>query len=508
MDMPDEITMMILAYLPKKDLKQARLVCKQLAALGVHLLVDTVYISPRCEDMAVFDQITQHPVLSQSIRNLVYDSAQFVRCTVEEYYFNLYSQLNYPFSRPSIESNAAVKDLVDAIGWKTWQNNFTDKKHANDCYRRCEAHPAFKKGFRHWSQLASQQESLLTEAWITTACRGLKTLGKIHSVIIHNTWGTPSSFEGGVVSNYLTDVDIPCNHYETMHLGKSPTARAWPPTSVYPSQPLYAVRQLEALKAGGCVALLRVVQLLRLAGVQPVRLVAVDEWKQSVCGMPSDRLISQARSEMTKTQYLCSGLKALQLKISYAHDSGTSWRERCLHCLGGFLENALAVEDISLELPYEAGNDTLAMTYEYADIFPPFKTWRLDRLARLRLLGLTASARNFTGLLLLSFPNLQYLHIGHTRLTDGGWECIFEGLRRFGGLKECSIFELLLKPNGGIFGCTLNIKLGDDTHIAFQTALCRYVVHGGRHPCLPDTAPDEASDDYLSELKGALKELY
>ncbi|KAL8845691.1 MAG: hypothetical protein Q9221_009157 [Calogaya cf. arnoldii] len=83
--LPNEITIKILSCLSTKSLKRARFVSKKLASLGGQILVVNLYLSPREKDMEVFDAVTQHPDLKKSVRNIIFDSAQFVKYTLPEY---------------------------------------------------------------------------------------------------------------------------------------------------------------------------------------------------------------------------------------------------------------------------------------------------------------------------------------------------------------------------------------------------------------------------------------
>lgn len=67
----------IFSYLEPKDLKTVRLVCRRLKTLASPLLFTKAYIAARRGVMDVFKQITSHPVLSNYIREIVYDASWF-----------------------------------------------------------------------------------------------------------------------------------------------------------------------------------------------------------------------------------------------------------------------------------------------------------------------------------------------------------------------------------------------------------------------------------------------
>ena len=75
--LPDELLEQILRYLPKHDLKSARLSSTQLSAIGASMLYDRVYFAPRKLEMEMFKKIAQNPVFSKNVKELVYDARLF-----------------------------------------------------------------------------------------------------------------------------------------------------------------------------------------------------------------------------------------------------------------------------------------------------------------------------------------------------------------------------------------------------------------------------------------------
>ena len=76
-DLPAEVLAQILRYLPKPDLKSARLSSTQLSTIGASMLFDRVYFAPRKLEIERFRNIALHPVFSKSIKELVYDGRLF-----------------------------------------------------------------------------------------------------------------------------------------------------------------------------------------------------------------------------------------------------------------------------------------------------------------------------------------------------------------------------------------------------------------------------------------------
>ncbi|KAL9024417.1 MAG: hypothetical protein Q9180_007908, partial [Flavoplaca navasiana] len=152
----NEIVTAIMARLPKKDLKSARLVNRTWASLGGQQLIGKLYISPREIDMAVFDSITQHPDLSKSVKHLVYDSAQF-----------------FKFSDP-------LQPSADHVHSENCQCLVKFK--ANVC------HEAFMEGYLQYSLHAQERSNIFRPSWINRVLSGLKSIGSINAVILRNTW--------------------------------------------------------------------------------------------------------------------------------------------------------------------------------------------------------------------------------------------------------------------------------------------------------------------------------
>ncbi|KAL8875616.1 MAG: hypothetical protein Q9198_006051 [Flavoplaca austrocitrina] len=112
--LPNEIILEILSGLKKKDLKRARFTCKKLASLGGQMLVVNLYLSPREKDMAVFDTVTQHADLKKSVKNIIFDTAQFADYSFSEYLekfnviFSAISSRGFISDKGSITEAAAV----------------------------------------------------------------------------------------------------------------------------------------------------------------------------------------------------------------------------------------------------------------------------------------------------------------------------------------------------------------------------------------------------------------
>lgn len=285
-----------------------------------------------------------------------------------------------------------------------------------------------------------------------------------------------------------------------MRLARSPTARGWPLTNLRPSTRHDALHY-EVSNPVGCTERLRVVQLLRLTGKQPQEFVAIDDG-QFACEGPSYDLISEPWAESTKP--FCHKLTTLQLELAYCHKDSTPRPKACLHHVKCLLENTSALEQLSLEIPWET-EDNQILRYPFAEVFPPAPLRQFTKLKSFRLLGLTTSFHDLAELIFLSLPILECLQIGHIKLTDGHWDDMIEGLRQLCSLRKFEIIGLMMNGgNSGYFGQSPNVRFFDKEYKEFISAACRYVMQGGRHPSVPSDKPDDASSIYLSRLKEAL----
>ena len=92
--LPSELLMEVLSWLPKVDLKQARLSCHRLRNAGDRWLFQRLYFAPREMTMDVFNQIAANPAFSRYITELIYDGRLFQQQFLEpEMYYrahNLY----------------------------------------------------------------------------------------------------------------------------------------------------------------------------------------------------------------------------------------------------------------------------------------------------------------------------------------------------------------------------------------------------------------------------------
>ncbi|MCJ1423268.1 hypothetical protein MMC29_001150 [Sticta canariensis] len=72
--LPVEIVANIIRHLPTEDQKNIRLVSKDLSVITAPFLFESVYISARLKDRETFTTVSEHPVFSQLVKEVVFDS--------------------------------------------------------------------------------------------------------------------------------------------------------------------------------------------------------------------------------------------------------------------------------------------------------------------------------------------------------------------------------------------------------------------------------------------------
>ncbi|KAL8669283.1 MAG: hypothetical protein Q9168_006115 [Polycauliona sp. 1 TL-2023] len=252
----NELVSSILSYLPQKDLKSARLVNKTWASLGGQKLIGTIYISPREIDMAAFDGITQNPDLAQSVKRIVYDTAQFRKYATYgtfydacdgAYYCGAYRHLGsayleaerfctavgathhniceqeYDRNKEINDFDCGINDDSDDYSEHEWGPNMdhishngpeehsdddsgdgSDHDSDNDSdpgydHPDFNAHwtdPTFSRNYQQQLLHATETANIFSAVWFDRVVRGLKLLGPITSFALRNTWNDIYEVDG------------------------------------------------------------------------------------------------------------------------------------------------------------------------------------------------------------------------------------------------------------------------------------------------------------------------
>ena len=136
-DLPDELLVQVLGYLPKFHLKCARLSCTRCAHTGAQWLFQRVYFAPRQAAIDTFLSISANPTFARNVTELVYDGRLFVSD------FTNYRRYNEAFDDYLRSSRG------DAYG--------VHKGNVN----RNTYHEVLAKSFVRYKSLYDQQQSIL-----------------------------------------------------------------------------------------------------------------------------------------------------------------------------------------------------------------------------------------------------------------------------------------------------------------------------------------------------------
>ena len=439
---------------------------------------------------------------------MVYDSAQIICYSLEDYYNALEEQLEGSEYKRLRITNAAVQEMDDVIN-----PPFESCSSTPEGFRRFQDRPDWIEDLRQQNQIALAQETLVDSAWFAGVCNGLRKLGPIQSVIIRNTWDMiydkdNRSDTSGCTSEIGDDTHIGfkeddqdteniedqwenCGSSDASTVGMmltktpgglrcdgtrlvgSPLARCWPPTWLNPPtdqailshrknacglpyDEWYSIRQ----------EFLLVTQLLKSAGKQPL-----------LFGVPGNSDHSESLSQHALKSpdaeivhdspflYLAGKLQVLHLSIAVLEEDASQPLVPSLPLLRAFLEKAkslvmltliFAVETWRHRDPDDSENNGYSL-YKFTEVFPTLGGRVLNNLSNLHVCGLEITYRDLVGLLFLQLSNLTSLYFSNVQLVGGGhWENIIEGLRQIRQLDRCSLDPSLLYPNFQIYTSQLS----------------------------------------------------
>ena len=77
-NIPDELLMEILGWLPKNDLKKARLANTLWSTAGATSMFQRVYSAPREAPIKTFTDIAANPAFARNVKELIYDGRLFL----------------------------------------------------------------------------------------------------------------------------------------------------------------------------------------------------------------------------------------------------------------------------------------------------------------------------------------------------------------------------------------------------------------------------------------------
>lgn len=568
MSLPPEVIAAILEYLPRKTLKEARLVCKTWSELCLlHLHFNTVYLSPRDKDMEVFDGMTQSDALKSRIKHLVFDSTQFVHLSKRDYISIFLADLEYVANlilsdeeEPDVEAEGEDRQHADneqeansdersqaraLIYLLNEPLSASDYKifHIEHAHERFQDDESLMDGFHQYSRLVDQQANIMSKAWLHRACQGLEVID-VEKVTVCSAW-SKMHVEGNAGSgridpeneiesddndwNELFGDVRPKEKYQHPHLlgedgpdllwreddysGLSPVARSWPSTCLLPVGPMYPLscpkRAMQTMGiSDGCFEILKLGQLLNAAGKEPWEIRLPGGWGNTE-GISPMTFSLQRWPSSSHLFSVCSRLEILEVNLTPYEGCWHSDGSPHLEGLRAIIQTSAELRELSLKSPFdpsdpEEGDRADSDFYLLSRIVPSAAGWQSSRITKLNISGLSVSYEGFADLLFLTLPNLKKLQLGFLQLRDGCWDDFVEGLRQQSTLESCWIGEPLLYANNSYY---LVNESNPEEWYEVLSALSDYINNGGRHPSLLDHERDTASSKYSVQLHNTLHEL-
>ncbi|KAL8992422.1 MAG: hypothetical protein Q9169_007118 [Polycauliona sp. 2 TL-2023] len=546
--LPNELILEILFYLRRDYLKHARLTCKKLASLGGQLLVSNLYLSPREKDMQVFDAVSRHPDLKKSVKNITFDSAHFIKYSLEEYLEQLYDAFRKTTFIESGSTQGAIAE-VGLILRRAMSEIHPDN--TDDEAGRYLRLPVLLQGYQQYSVSAQEHGNVFLDSWFTRAVEGMKRLGPIRSAVIRNSWEriydpmyhwSPGSatmmksapHERAIVTTEVKTVFMEMFGTRMLHVSPfkksypqlmhcngirtigSPSAREWHTTTLPPTSPgsIEDGRTdlnflMQTGKTTGCLELIEFMKLLDTTGKWPSGFIAKrDIGAKNTTGVPLRFFNSIRPSESALFMPLPERLKVLHLGIAGCYnDDDEDETFQDLDVLKDFIKRARSLTSLRLSLPHLAeSRKEHRPVFDSTSVFPPVKTLHLPKLAKLHLQAVVFSYRDLASLLFLSLTGLTHLTFQRVELSDGLWEDIVEGLRCYKNLRWSRLHSALFYKNDRYYTAPDRLRILSDAQAEFLARNNRYILGElTRHPMLRvEEDQDGASAGFLARLNTTL----
>lgn len=450
---------MIAEYLEFRELKVMRLVSRVWSSLVAPILFRHVYISPRKLDIEIFSNITNHPVLSTYVKEIVYDASRFeLNITRYNYFDRLCDNIMKAFIQKGQDLEWPQEHLVTVLKSGQPQDELY-KKHKYDSY----VEEGYCEWRRHsWFEEYSIRHGVLTE----TLCKGIKRMTSMSSFIV----------AGHLWNDHLDET----SSLDSAYSG-SPSSREWKALYARPFMD-WDNEHIESAFQNAVSALQLAQNLLSL---------------QLFVGMYESGSSRSLDQQPIPRTLLTSAINACASVESLAIDLHSDSRDNCQGILGilpEMLGRLKCLKELTLSfMSFDA-------MYNYEQIFPRTGEW--PQLDLLYITGLNVSGYVLVSLVAKRLPKLEYLCLQDIELSSGSWEGVIEGLRHTAHLSSLTLGDErvgdLRHHNGAAFVST---RLDNAyTHAQFLKEVENYVVSGGRHPCLPADAAPEASMDYWRKM--------
>ena len=482
MALPHEIVLEVCKHLTKRDLKACRLVSKSWSHHASDYLFNKIYISPRKEDIEVFNLITQHAQLSHCVRHLEYDGTNFSpRYTKMGYVRNLAEQANgySDFYRTAL--NIPDPQFTQFI--KMCSNPSTKLA----AVQEFSSHAFIVGGHRAWKDRDVYQRRVVENGeFLRTLTCGLRKLDLLKSVEVCNEWHTWRLSDR---RKWFSADDIILESLPGSYFYGSPFGRAW--GLYYPIPHSWACQGKSFHK--GFTTGYEEFQIITTALSLSQRHI------QSFHISPPPGSIFDANVTEDLVNHSISAYSSLEILFlclsEYAKTTETAVSYGSLPGLQALLRSMGELKHLTLVLPREDLDESTM--FKYRQVFPTGGKW--IKLNKLRIDGLAISAKDLFHLLTVKMPMLRELSLSDVKLLEGRWEGIIEFLKTSMHLLSFPVDDYWQMRH--LDGTSFLSRNGDGVESSvFRAEIGTYVVKGGRHPCLRPDEDASASTKYFSDL--------
>ena len=460
MALPNELILDICGYLPKPDLKACRLVSKSWSASASVYLFSKIYISPREEDIEVFNLISQNGQLSRCVRTLEYDGTNFsnrTRASKDEYIKILSNQvIHYP------------KLYLTCLGDKdTELTQFIKSclKMPNTIQKDFRNFNFISEGYREWEDHNKRQRRILMNGeFIKILICGLGKLELLNSVKITSDWPTCD----------LRDEHLTRDRTYPYFYG-SPFGRAWQLSHPKPC------RRFSTAESFNIITTALSQSQRQLRSLRVFRL-PISVFNPNQNGILKNSSISAY-----------SSLEHLVLVFNCPYQEAHV--EPSLPVIQALLGSMGRLRSLQLSMASVRGFRGPPSDMHWKVFLADGTQW--IALTKLILFGFVVSVKNLCHLLKIRMPNLRELSFREVELLEGRWEGVIEFLKTSMRLLSFPLQDYWRNyhQRGEIFPEGLLAE-----RLAMGKDIENYVVNGGRHPCLCADEDDSASTRYLSDL--------
>ena len=471
MALPNELILEVCKCLAKRDLKTCRLLSKSWSNAASECLFRKIYISPRKEDIEVFNLITQHTQLSHCVKRLEYDGTTFSPCYTEHGF------RRYLRARGLVDCNSHF--ILTCV-------NNTDQQYI-------QAPKSCSEGHREWKARDEYQQRIVKNGdFLQTLTRGLRKLDLLNSVEVRNTWGI---WEPSDHCMKLGPVENMTKYSSNPYFYASPFGRAWglfrpkPHSWVSVTAGTSGTSQEEIFATGR-----EEFQIITTALSQSQRHI-LSFHISSPPVSTFDLNVTESLANHSINAY--SSLEDLTLNIDdYDGEVDMLVKYGSLPSLQALLGSMGGLRRLEMALPCDVSHGDAC--FNYRQIFPTDGT-QWTRLIKLDIAALAISVDDLVNLLTAKTPNLRELIISDIELLGGPWEGVIEFLKTSMHLLSFRVYDCskLKHLEGRVF---LGDGEEDDESLVFHAKIEEYVVSGGRHPCLRPDEDVSASRRYLLDL--------